>query len=295
MSKIIEWAGHCGTLHHGNQLESKGEYQVLDCDLCGFKHVIPIPDEKFLEEYYSTQYFGKRGDEYIRKHENEYEWNKILFVEKYDYFKKHITANEPSLLDIGCSLGLFLKAGMERDWELMGIEPGVELSKYAKNLGLTVENKFLTMTEVLEHIREPNKMIEYVVEMINPGGLLSITCPNDFNPLQTIFTSQEKIEPWWVAPPEHLNYFDIGSIKSLLENMGLQVIETTVSFPLEFFLLMGENYIGNNDIGSSIHNKRMNLELNLLRSGNESLRRDLYKKFAELDLGREFTVIARKT
>ena len=82
MSKIIEWAGHCGTLHHGNQLESKGEYQVLDCDLCSFKHVIPIPDEKFLEEYYSTQYFGKRGDEYIRKHENEYEWNKILFVEK---------------------------------------------------------------------------------------------------------------------------------------------------------------------------------------------------------------------
>ena len=308
MENTARWNESNGSLHQGSICGTKDEYTVISCDLCDFKHVIPIPDEKFLEDYYSTIFFRKRGNELFRKHENEYDWNKILYFEKYDYFKKHLKVNKPSLLDIGCSMGLFLKTGMEMEWDVFGIDPGIEEVKYAKNLGLTVENKFLSeknykefgkfdvinMTDVIEHLRNPGKILDCIVEMINSDGLLSITSPNDFNPLQEMFQKQAKIESWWIAPPEHLNYFDLGSITKLLESKGLEVLETTVSFPLEFFLLMGDNYIGNKEIGSSIHNKRMNLEFHLLKSGNESLRRVLYRKFAELNIGREFTIIAKK-
>lgn len=54
-----------------------------------------------------------------------------------------------------------------------------------------------------------------------------------------------------MSPPEHINYFNFESITRLLERNGFSIIEITSTFPLELFLLMGDNYIGNNEIGKT--------------------------------------------
>lgn len=302
------WVGSDGVLHEGKCLGSKDEFQVIDCEACGFKHVIPIPTEDFLKTYYQDHWVENRPAEFYEKVESDFEWQKKFYDEKYDVFDRHCQGDKKRILDIGSGLGLFLKVGKERGWETLGIEPSVESYDYAKRHGVGLENAFFNeenyssfgtfdvvhMHEVIEHIRDPMAMIRMAREILNPGGILCIVSPNEFNPLQNAYVASSGLAKWWISPPEHINYFDFDSITNALGTNGLDVVELTSTFPLELFLLMGDEYIGNDKIGKEIHQKRVNLETNLSGSANENLRRDLYKKFGELGLGREFVVFAKK-
>jgi len=60
---------------------------------------------------------------------------------------------------------------------------------------------------------------------------------------------------------------------------------------MELFLLMGDNYVDNPEVGKQCHQKRVNFELSIPKE----LRRNLYNKLAELGLGRDCIIYARKT
>ena len=304
MAETKQWNEHQGVI-----LDSVKEFDVIDCSACGFKHVIPIPTEKFLSNYYQKDFVNNRQVGFFKKMKEDAQWWEIIYNEKYDLFEKHINKKNRSILDIGSGLGYFLKRGKDRGWITLGIEPSVESFEYAQALGLVVVNEYLSednyeklgsfdvvhMHEVLEHLPDPQKMIKLVKKMLKPGGFICIVSPNDFNPLQEAFiASNDKIVKWWVSPPEHINYFDFGSARKLLERHGFNILEQTSTFPLEFFLLMGDNYIGNHELGRTIHSKRKNIEIALQQTKKESLRRELYCKFSELGLGREFIIIAKK-
>ena len=68
-------------------------------------------------------------------------------------------------------------------------------------------------------------------------------------------------EKWWVAPPHHLNYFTRTTICNLVEKCGFTPIKVATTFPLELFIMMGMNYIGDDKVGRKIHEMRMEMEL----------------------------------
>ena len=192
-------------------------------------------------------------------------------------------------------------------WKTKGVEPSREAYIYSKGLGINISNIYLNennyrqlgkfdvvhMHEVLEHLPDPKNMLQLAKKILNPGGLICIVSPNDFNPLQVAFVESSKSVEWWISPPEHINYFTHNSACALLEKQGFEIVDKTSTFPLEMFLLMGDNYVGNNNVGSRIHFKRASFELNLLATGKDPLRRKLYRKFAEIGIGREFCIIGR--
>jgi len=57
-----------------------------------------------------------------------------------------------------------------------------------------------------------------------------------------------------------------------LKSLDYEIVLRITDFPMEFFLLMGEDYIGNDEVGSKCHQKRMKFELSL----PDELRRDIY-------------------
>jgi hypothetical protein len=63
---------------------------------------------------------------------------------------------------------------------------------------------------------------------------------------------------------------------------------------MEFFLLMGEDYLGNESVGRASHKKRMQFELNLNRAGLKAFRRELYQFLASRQIGREVVLFAQK-
>lgn len=302
-----KWKDKEGKIHNGNCLGSKNEYDVIECSLCGFKHVVPIPTEEFLSNYYEKHFVKNRPKGFYKKLEDDLPWSNIFYNEKYDLFERNIISKNPSLLDVGSGLGFFLQCGKDRGWNTQGIEPSKESFDYSKNNGLKVKNEYLDeknyhtfgkfdvihFHEVLEHLPNPMKYIEIAKKILKPNGLICIVSPNDFNPLQEVFIKNNEYEKWWIAPPEHINYFDFSSVKKLLINNGFKIVEQTSTFPLELFLLMGDNYIGNDKIGKIIHSKRVSFEKIMSENGYENIRRDIYNKFSELSIGREFCIIGK--
>jgi SAM-dependent methyltransferase len=291
--------------HIGKCITTKNKLTIISCQKCGFKHLIPIPSSNSLTEYYKKSFFEKRpGLEKVLN--DDYDWWKIIYNEKYDYFENFLKSNQRTILDVGCGLGNFLKVGKNREWITKGIDPSEQSVKIAKKNGLDVicgtfsqnflkHEKFdvIHMHEVLEHLPNPIDIIHLVKDHLNPSGLLCIVSPNDFNPLQKILTSQG-FSNWWVGY-EHINYFNLSSLSLLLKKLGFDILFKTTTFPIELFLLMGDNYIDDKKMGRKIHNKRKNLEFTFLNSDNEELRRKIYKSFSKLNMGRELIIIARLT
>ena len=70
--------------------------------------------------------------------------------------------------------------------------------------------------------------------------------------------------------------------------------KTEVSFPIEFSLLAGVNYVEDRDKGKISHGYVKQLELNLVNNGYRSLKRELYESMAKIGLGRDLMVYSKK-
>jgi len=295
--------------HRGNFVDSKNGYNIIDCESCGFKHVFPLPESDELVQIYSEEYYIDNKPLYIENSLKDKDWWNCVYEERYSILERLIPSGKKKLLDIGSGPGLFLDFGRKRGWEVKGIEPSKIAADFSRNeLGLDIENIFLdrhnankfskfdvvTMFEVLEHLNNPIEMINIAKSMLKDNGVLVIVVPNDFNPLQKIARDHLDIEPWWISPPHHLNYFDKNSLKDVMENNGLSIVEEEVSFPLEIFLLMGINYIGDDRIGRNIHEYRKNFDLAFKGNKSKNLKRNFYQSLNKLGLGREICLYARK-
>lgn len=295
-------------LHSGKIIDSINGYDILQCSVCKFKHINPIPKPDELENYYTKKFYNERKPEYLKLHKQDLEWWNLVYSERYDYFEKFLDSKNRRILDLGCGPGFFLKFGKERGWETLGIEPSPLAANHASSLGLKIINEFFTdslssrigkfdvvyMQGVLEHLPDPISTLRLCYNILKKGGILCTIQANDYNPLQNLLRSVNSYDPWWLVPPDHINYFTISSIKKIVKLTGFEIERIITTFPMEFFLLMGDNYVGNEILGRSCHKRRMNFEKLLHESGMKNFKQKLYKFFAQNNIGRDSEVIARK-
>jgi len=301
---IKKWQDHSGKL-----LDSKNGYDVIECSLCNNKHIIPIPSEDDLKRVYEDEYYDEEKPLYIERMNEDMEWWNLSYDDRYDSFEEYFNENRRKILDVGSGPGIFLKRGEERGWHVTGIEPSKQAFEYSsQTLGLKIHNDFLNeetketfdtfdvvhMSEVLEHIPNPEGLLNIAYEKLNPGGLICVIVPNDYNPFQIALYEACSYAPWWVAPPHHINYYNFDSLSGLLEKVGFKLLLKESTFPIDMFLLMGRNYVGDDTIGRECHGYRKKFELNLNSANKNNLKRQLNRKFAELNIGREITLIGRK-
>jgi len=298
-----KWKNHSGEL-----LDTKDGYDVINCRRCGYTHIIPVPNEKELDRYYTKQFYTEDKPVYFKRQKSELDWWNMVYEERLLRFEKRLPKKRRRILDIGSGPGFFLKLGKERGWETLGIEPSSRAAEYAQAMELDIINGFLTpslakkigkfdvvhMQYVMEHMQDPKAVIKLCHSILKPGGLFCTVVANDYNPLQKILKEKCGYKPWWVVPPEHINYFDIKSLRQLVNSCGFKVIDTMTAFPMEMFLLMGDNYIGRDRMGKNCHKKRRSFEFALRQSPFSSLKSKLYKDFAKHGIGREIDLTASK-
>jgi SAM-dependent methyltransferase len=305
---IKKYKDNLGNNHIGEKIISKDGYEVIECEKCQFKHIVPFIEDKEQEQFYSEEFYQNEINDYIEKAKSDIEWYSIEANEKFDYFDNYFKNSPGVIFDIGSGPGYFLKIGSERGWKMKGIEPGKPAFDYSINhLNQDVENQFFNklnyktfgkfdvihFRNVLEHITDPINILKMAKEILKPNGLICVTSPNDFNPLQLVANEKYDNNFWWVLPKHHVNYFDTNSIEKVFTTLSMEIIHKTASFPLELFMMMGDNYIGNNNLGREIHLKRVELEKSFLNAGKAKLKNKIYEKFADVGVGREFTVIAK--
>jgi len=292
----------------GTLLHQEGAFSIVDCEVCGFKHVAPMPTEAELQQIYSHEYYQKEKPLFIERHTEDREWWDLVYRERYEILEAHLPTERRRIVDVGAGPGFFLRLGLERGWDTIGLEPSSKAAAHARGLGVTVIEEFLgesTSTQlgvfdavhlcnVLEHVPDPKGMLARAWNLLRPGGLALVVAPNDFNPFQQTAHEVCRHPRWWIAPPHHLNYFDHRSLERLLHRVGFEVLDVTSSFPIDLFLLMGDRYVGDDELGRRCHGKRMSLERRLDEAGRGELKRQLYRSFSELGLGREVVVLARR-
>lgn len=288
------------------------EYRIIEDPKYNYLRVEPIPtqeqvDKFYLEDFYSSNY-SYFNDSSLEVQEEEKEFFQSRFEDIYSTCLK-ITNGEKinSLFDIGFGFAQALLFFKEKGLNVSGIEPAKEGFEYAKKKGLEVYNSniedfscvgnkrfnVVTMLNVLEHLRDPAKIILNVKEqLISKDGLLVIDVPNEFNDFQIIANQEYNLNEWWVCPPNHINYFSASSLDNLLKACGFNVVYKESSFPLEIFMLMEDVYVGNSELGKQCHNKRVSFEKMMKKYNKTDKLRRLYSCLADLNLGRQVIAYA---
>jgi len=301
--EVKEWMGH-----EGEVLASDNGFDVIDCRQCGFKHLIHIPTVDELERVYKHDYYEEEKPLYLERYLEDIDWWNATYTQRYEIFERHLPEHRRDILDIGSGPGYFLLNGKKRGWSVRGIEPSIKAFEHSCSLGLEVEHGFfleqtakdlgtfdvVNLGLVLEHIPDPAGMLRLINHQLNDDGIVCIIVPNDFNPFQLLLRDHLDFEPWWVAPPHHINYFNFKSLAGLLEKCGFSVVHQESTFPIDLFLLMGDNYIENDEVGRECHSKRMNFERSARSDGSGDLLERLYSDFAKQGIGREVVLYARK-
>ncbi len=271
-----------------------GEGRCLRRDPCfGFLRVEPVPTDEELARYYADRYRLTDPPHDV--------------AGRMDLIASH--HKKPGrALDIGCGEGEFLSALHSRGWNVTGIEPGERAAAKATQKGFPVHASLLTpelvhtlgtfdlviLAHVLEHVPRPEQWLGWIRDLLKPGGLFYCEVPNDFNPLQQAACHANGASPWWIALPDHLNYFSIESLARFIESFELEILDRTTDFPMELFLLMGEDYVSDPSQGKDVHRRRCRFEQAMRDAGQGDTLSSLYRQLATINLGRQAIVIARK-
>jgi SAM-dependent methyltransferase len=291
--------------HAGPCVAKAGDYQVIACANCGFCHVLPLPSSEELALAYREQYYREEKPDYLSHAGEDQAWATLMQTDRLEIFERELGPERRRLLDIGSGPGFFLKTAQTRGWQGVGIEPSRQAAGFARDMGLTIVEGFfgvetaptlgrfdaIHLNNVLEHVPDPIGILSLAYGLLDAGGLICINVPNDFSPFQEAGRAAVDEHKWWIVPPHHLNYFDFSSATALLERIGFRIHERTTSFPMELFLLMGDNYIDNPERGRDCHNRRKRFDLNLEASSPQT-RRAFYRALAAAGIGREAVLIA---
>ena len=295
------------TTHRGPCLASLNGYDVIACTDCGFAHVVPLPVPETLTTVYQEDYYTQEKPAYLAHAREDAQWASLGYDDQLALIAEYSARAERRLLDIGCGPGFFLQRAQSQGWTVEGIEPSRQAANHARGLGIAVRNAFFSdslltelesfpairMMNVLEHIPDPLAFLHRATSLLPKGGVLLAGVPNDFNPVQMLLRQKREVAPWWVAPPHHLNYLNFESLEHILKAVGLTPRGRLTSFPMELFIALGENYIGDPQLGRACHLQRKALDLDLEESA-PGKRRALYTALAQAGFGREAIVLAVK-
>lgn len=197
--------------------------KYLQCRHCGLAFVRHLPcaqeyQRQYLEDQSSTATYYRQTEALDR----------ITFLYRLQWLSRF--AARGRLLDIGCSVGTLLKAASLMGWTAEGIEPNPVAAAIARGQGFQVYAEFLSpdlvgrlqggyqcvvMSDVLEHIPHPAKIVSLARQLLTPGGHLLISTPN----LDSFVARRFQLKPG-----EHLLLFNADNLRMLLEKEGLSVI-----------------------------------------------------------------------
>jgi SAM-dependent methyltransferase len=232
--KPLRACAACGS-NDADSLGTKNDLEILSCRRCStvYTPYLPwFPSELWYETYYQDQnleppaFVQKRLDEIVSE------------------FAAYRQTNR--LLDIGCGAGNLLLAARKNGWEAQGLDVSPTAVKHVRELGFEVCHgelpgaqlpsahfDVITAAELLEHLPDPRAELQEIARLLRPGGLFWTTTPHARGLAARVLGLKWRC----ISPPEHLQLFSAGGLKSLMLDVGFREIrlQTTGSNPIEIW------------------------------------------------------------
>lgn len=283
----------------------------------GYLRVDPLPSSAELSAYYSSDYYqnphGTYASEYtLEELRQKSVRNQFLFRMITDQVShpKHFT-----FLDIGCGEGFLLATFSKNGWNSLGLDfssygvdkfnPSMRDTLIVGDIYKSIENLIenskafdcINLGNVLEHVISPVLLLESIRNLMHQNSTLLITVPNDFSKLQKFLQDSNLIEkPYWIAVPDHLNYFNHNSLNETVCRSKLIPTEVFADFPIEWFLTNDRsNYSIDPSVGKAAHIARIRVDT-LITSGEDfQAIKNFWSAMALVGQGRSVSVLCRKS
>lgn len=197
----------------------KEDLELFRCKNCDFGFNV----SESLADDYKKQYLEDQSSK------TEY----YKFTDDCDgwYFRRNLKKLEKFIkpgfiLDVGCSVGTFLKEALKNGWQVAGVEPNLKAAGIAQKYGKVYADFFdenfsasgfnaIHMSDTIEHLPAPLGVLRAAHRILPKEGILMITtCDMDSFLGKT----------YQVKPGEHLSYFNKKSLRFALEKSGFKVL-----------------------------------------------------------------------
>ena len=219
-------------------LEERDGIGVVRCSKCGLVHATGI----FAAEFLSSDYYGVRAQRpNTPRRARAAAQRKRRFVQLYDRLSGGRISRPGEgarALDIGCDTGLLLDVLRDLGYRTEGIErsPAGQqalaaghdvhaLDIEATDLGLG-RYELITLTHVLEHLREPVRGLVWIRRHLAAGGLAVIEVPNWGDLMRPLWG--RRFRPLELG--DHLSFFERATLMDAITRAGL-VTEVLWSAP----------------------------------------------------------------
>ena len=283
----------------------------------GFWEIAQKPDSQTLEAYYAKKYYQEaKGSYELEYTEDELRYFRAKLGQRFAILNRslppEVMAGSGTMLDVGCGEGYALAFFREKGWSVKGFDfssagitsknPGCAdalikgdifgLLKREMSAGSHYDCVWLQ--NVLEHVIDPLDLLTMLRTLVTPTGLVVVTVPNDCSITQSAAMKHCHIDQaFWVAPPDHLNYFDHASLLNSVRETGWECVEMLADFPIDWFLFHpGSNYIRDKAEGKAAQRARVQLENIINEQPIEDVLR-YWSAAAKLGMGRDITAFLK--
>ena len=230
-----------------------GVVQCVDCNLIYVNPRLKNPEEVYWGD--ADKYFKEARLIFDGKAAHHRDQN---YLEDLGLIHRYKPAG--NFLDVGTNMGFFLRnAKRWKKWNLYGVEPSPSLSELARRyFGLNVKTAFLeeanfendffdvvTLTDVFEHIANPQEMLKEIHRILKPEGVLFIKVPNgSFNLFKFRMAKfMRRLKNYDIFDSyEHVIHYSDKTLKKMLKKYGFRVVKVKIGSPIQ--LPVWHKYVG---------------------------------------------------
>jgi len=274
----------------------------------------PLPTAHELQEFYATLYYQQpQTTTYQTAYcDLDLRYKDLKCRALLHALRQHGLSDAGSFLDIGSGEGFLMDAADRQGYVVTGLDfSSFGVAKFFPRLEaqLRAGDVFETMAglvsdghrfqacsaiNVLEHVIDPVALLTSLRGLVEPGGVVAITVPNDYSPLQRLLRQEGCLDrDFWFAPPQHLHYFNAENLPRFCASLGYTLLDAFSDFPIDLFLLHpGSNYVRESGNGPAAHRARMLHDLLIAERGLHAYL-DVYRALFAVGVGRDITVVLR--
>ncbi len=239
----------------------KYNFRFDSCRKCRTVFMNPRATESLLGEFYARSAVYDYWNEYIFQASRAVRRKKIFRprVKKILKVCDKLHINTNVIVEVGAAAGMFCEEILrsKRFNRIVGIEPSVTQAATCRNLGIEVIEKpveqvldfdgiadVVACFETMEHVFDPFAFITWCNNLLAPGGLLVLTCPNyEGFDILTLGTISDSLDA------EHINLFNPDSLMLMIGRLGLEIIECTTPGELDAEIVRNKVLAGEVDLG----------------------------------------------